>query len=76
MKKQIVKHFSAVLSLCAAVMIGVTSGNTPDPKPEPGNGESETIITIPSVPNANEIPGNMPGVTPQDDDTPKIRVPK
>ncbi len=72
MKKRFVKHlirFTAVMSLCAAVLTGNPSGVTPDP--EPGDGEPK--ITIEN-PGANDIPGNRPGIAPHDDDIPQKLV--
>lgn len=70
MKKQIVKHciqFGAALSLCAAVMVGVPSGNGGTPDPEPGNGQPGTIIV---VPGKGDIPDNPPDITPLDNNIP------
>ena len=69
MKKRFIEHFirfTAVMSLCTAVLTGNPSGGTPDPKP--GDGEPE--ITI-EEPDSNEIPGNRPGIAPHSDNPPK-----
>lgn len=65
MKKRFIEHlirFTAVMSLCAAVLTGIPSGGKPGP--EPGNGKPE--ITIEN-PGANNLPGNEPGIAPHHD---------
>lgn len=76
MKKSFLKHlvsFTAVMSMCAAVLAGTgaPSGGTPDPV---GNGGRPIIIIEnPSAPTEGEEPGQNPGVEPQDDKSPNIK---
>lgn len=74
MKKSFVKHlvpFTAAMSLCAAVFIGIPSGGAPVPPPD-GNGGAPVVKTEdPLEPSGKGGLGEEPKVEPQDDTMPE-----